>query len=330
MKKSEHIKFLIPCLKPIVFMEFFEKKSKELNKDKEKKCRFCGRSESNTVTFNKIAHIIPEFLENNTYFSLNECDDCNYNLSKFEENLKKFLSPDLYQTGIRNKKKKKNFYIHKKNILGGVIANPDDENDIQKFISEVSTQNTHFNINFEKKIITEKIETEKFIPYDAFLGFCKIAMLMAPESELKEMTYIKKLLLKEEIFPGEIIIRKLFLNAKILLNWKFAILFKTSECYILVLNIRNYIYEIAIPKSQSSSAKINKGNKAIPFLFSNFEDETFVLLSGKTVVDKVEKELFYTFENIIEMKNFSKEQKEKFIKIIKNIYPKHSELVKNI
>ena len=56
----------------------------------EKICRFCGKKEPE-VTFNKIAHAIPEMLGNKQYISLSECDTCNKKFSKYEDNLEGYL-----------------------------------------------------------------------------------------------------------------------------------------------------------------------------------------------------------------------------------------------
>lgn len=302
----------------------------EIKSDEEKKCRFCNRKESDGVTFKNKAHIVPEFLGNNVYFTSNECDECNSNLSEFEQNLKKFLSPDLYHTSIRNTKKNKSIYINRKNIKAGVIENLKNNDHMQKFISEIEEMET-CKIDNQNKIIKEIFNTHKFVPYDAFLGFCKIALLMTSESELKHMEYIRRILLKKEIFAKEIVIRKIFLNSNSLLKGEKVFLFKGKECYILVMSIRNYFYEIFIPVSKVSSAIAYKSQDApFPFNFKNSEDEMFVVLTGKEVVGEVEREMFSKFESWKEYSEFSEDENIDFYKMTEQIYPNSEKLLENL
>lgn len=53
-----------------------------------RRCRFCGRGPSDTVTFKKKAHAGPELLGSKTIRTMNECDECNDRFGReFESHL---------------------------------------------------------------------------------------------------------------------------------------------------------------------------------------------------------------------------------------------------
>jgi hypothetical protein len=57
-----------------------------------RKCKFCGRTATDT-TFRNDAHVIPAAFGNRSLFSLEECDKCNSSIgSPLEDDLAKFLS----------------------------------------------------------------------------------------------------------------------------------------------------------------------------------------------------------------------------------------------
>jgi predicted HTH transcriptional regulator len=77
----------------IIFSELFgkyeitayspKKKHTYGNLDKKSRiCKYCGKSMSNSATFHKEAHAIPESIGNKTIISADECDDCNDFFSK--------------------------------------------------------------------------------------------------------------------------------------------------------------------------------------------------------------------------------------------------------
>ena len=54
-------------------------------------CRFCGRDKTRT-TFKKQAHVIPQAIGNRTLLSYDECDICNAQGGKLEDDFAKYLS----------------------------------------------------------------------------------------------------------------------------------------------------------------------------------------------------------------------------------------------
>lgn len=54
-------------------------------------CRFCGR-DSSQVTFKQQAHVIPQALGNRTLLSYEECDTCNTQGGRLEDDFAKYLS----------------------------------------------------------------------------------------------------------------------------------------------------------------------------------------------------------------------------------------------
>ena len=77
---------------------------KYLGDSQNKICRFCGRKEPE-VHFRKIAHAIPESLENINLFTNYECDECNHKFGNtIEDHLNKYLFPNRIASCILGKK----------------------------------------------------------------------------------------------------------------------------------------------------------------------------------------------------------------------------------
>jgi len=75
-------------------------------------CRYCGCSYT-TMTFKKIAHIVPELMGNANLISDYECDSCNALFSKYENDLANFLGIARTLTAA----KAKEVYQHSKTLV---------------------------------------------------------------------------------------------------------------------------------------------------------------------------------------------------------------------
>ena len=125
---------------------------------KERKCRFCGKSEGD-VTFKKKAHLVPELMGNKVYFSYFECDTCNNLFNSYEDSLANFggiLHTLAHQKGKRGVPKyKHNFWGEEfqalseagKIILRSKSRNPNKPKEIESIkVDEASGR--RFSITF--------------------------------------------------------------------------------------------------------------------------------------------------------------------------------------
>lgn len=293
--------------------------------DSEKKCRICHKKESDGVTFKNKAHIVPEFLGNTTYFSYYECDSCNSKYGQLEEKLKKFLSFELYHVGIRNTKKECNVYNVTKNGRSGIYSSPINQpyTVFKKIVSEVSGREGRFTVNKEEKIITETIKTEKYVPYDVFLALCKISLLMIPESELEMAGYLRKLITSEVIYGKSIVIKKKFLDINTIRNIMYTSIIKREDKnYIMILGLRNYIFEIHLPIKESSESIVTRKTS----ILKNHSDDTYITLNDKEVVESIEKECHFSYGELIELQDMKNEHLDLLGNGISKLYPKNKEL----
>lgn len=81
-----------------------ERFSKKWLKVKSKRtCLFCGRSMPDT-SFGNLAHIVPQLIGNSSLYSDFECDECNQNFSKYENDLANYIGFSRSINGIHSKK----------------------------------------------------------------------------------------------------------------------------------------------------------------------------------------------------------------------------------
>lgn len=150
-------------------------------KNNEKRCRFCGKTEPE-VKFSKKAHAIPEFLGNKKFVLKSECDNCNEFFGKnLENNLSNYLGicrTILMLNGkngipeFKTKDKKERVKGIKNQELQGLIA--------------IKQENKNFmQIDEQNKVLTFNTEREPYIPISVYKCLVKIALSLLPDSELK-------------------------------------------------------------------------------------------------------------------------------------------------
>lgn len=286
----------------------------QISKDSEVKCRICQKTEKET-TFNKKSHIIPEFMGNENICGLYECDACNLYFATLENDLKKFLSADLYQVKINNSKKDVTYFSQKKDAKTGIGKDK---------IAFSSDNNLFDNVTIDKKnkTVTEKFITEKYVPYDAFLGICKILLLIIPEDELKYFQYLVKLIKKEEVFTGNIVIKRKLLNIQEPFPFSFITIHEIHRKYIVTLALRNIIFEIKIPLFSTDSASITNQNS----IYINENEDRYISLESKEITPKYEIELYFSYESFVENDDLTPEQKDILKGIIEKIHKGKTEL----
>lgn len=138
-------------------------------------CRFCGKGKPD-VTFNQIAHGIPEFVGNKKLFSLFECDACNAKFSRtLESHMANYMN--LFHT-ISQVKGKNNVPSFKSNKQKSRI-------DVKNVVTiELHEDDELVTIDEENKIVTFKAKRASYVPIAIHKCLTKMALTVMPESEL--------------------------------------------------------------------------------------------------------------------------------------------------
>lgn len=146
-----------------------------------KKCRFCGKGETETTYSNK-AHAIPECLGNHTLILAEECDSCNKFFSdNLEIHLDKYTRPFRVIGQIHGKRGVPNYQSNnqKSKIKHG---------EIPAYISPATEK--FFTFDLENKTATVKLHREPYIPFGVYKAFVKIAL--STISDKKELPAFAK------------------------------------------------------------------------------------------------------------------------------------------
>lgn len=153
---------------------------KNLKPKSERVCRFCGKRYP-LVTFNSVAHIIPNFFGNKYFVSDSECDNCNNKFSRIEKNLDNYIgiirsiSATEGKNGIPTIKSKDGKIESKSiNFFG---ANVIQFGSTQKDPSEIKYDSVAGNYIIEYK-------KQPYIPIQAYKAILKMALSMIDDSEL--------------------------------------------------------------------------------------------------------------------------------------------------
>ena len=148
-----------------------------------KVCRFCGK-DSETTTFKKKAHIIPEFMGNKLFFSNYECDKCNDYIGNLEDSLSNFAGILNSLATIKGKRKYPKFKDKKQGIE---ILSKDSNTVVSKFENIEHFEDSKSMIfDKEAKRVHFDINQPGYIPQDAFKSLVKIALLMMSEEDFKD------------------------------------------------------------------------------------------------------------------------------------------------
>lgn len=178
-------------------------------------CRFCRKSEPD-VTFEKIAHVIPESTGNQFLASYYECDVCN---KKFGRQLEaEFANFSQFYHNAMNihGKKKVPEYQSKNGKSKAAWKKVDGQEKI--FMMRDSTDNIRTTIDLEKKTLRRTGTVPAYVPIAVFKCFVKMAISLMPENEVENFkdtidwilnkkhsnfyTADKKLLVRYRMIPG--------------------------------------------------------------------------------------------------------------------------------
>ena len=148
-----------------------------LGNKESKKCRFCSKSEPE-VTFNSIAHAIPEFVNNHRLISYYECDSCN---SKFARTIETHMGDymNVYHT-LSQVKGKRGVPSFKK---GGEKSRIDYTTEGLK-IDYFQDEKENVKIDEKNKTLTVTATRATYIPIAIYKCLTKMALTIMEDDEL--------------------------------------------------------------------------------------------------------------------------------------------------
>ena len=139
-------------------------------------CRFCEQS-SPAVSFNKLAHAIPESIGNTTFFTAYECDACNETFGRSIEN--DFGNWSLPQRIVSQIAGKTGLPKMARDHLGWRIHH--NANGLQM---EMREDHIIFAVDEQAKVVTFSLPRDTFVPVAVFKTFAKMACSFLPEADV--------------------------------------------------------------------------------------------------------------------------------------------------
>ncbi|BDC97289.1 HNH endonuclease [Treponema saccharophilum] len=221
---------------------------KYLGDSQNKICRFCGRKEPE-VHFRKIAHAIPESLENINLFTNYECDECNHKFGNtIEDHLNKYLFPNRIASCILGKR---GTITYKHPIFGD---------------NRIDVTNGHWDVKTDGKVeLVQQIDEhtlqinltrQTYIPVNVYKALVKMAISIVPESEISNFDNTIKWLQSDERaiedYFGKFVIMRFFPGLERFPYIK-ASLFKRKDdslitpAYQFFICFSNYYFQIVVP-----------------------------------------------------------------------------------
>lgn len=237
-----------------------------------KRCRFCGKDETE-VTFNKKAHVIPHFIGNRTLKSQYECDICNEIVfGPLENNFAHFMKLYHVLSHVSKGGKVPTYKIHK-----------DDKSKIEvgtewTDIHYYNDEDLDFSINKINKTFTITGK-RTYVPLNVYKIVVKMALAIMPKEEMShfqetikwlrgEKKMLSNLNLSIRIyeslsdFNGSCVLYKRKLNS-----------INNVPCYLFGLSYNNFFIQTYIPLCDED---INlKGTVTMHYIPSHHDLEGF-------------------------------------------------------
>lgn len=214
---------------------------------KNRYCRFCGKSYPN-VTFNNIAHAIPESLGNKSLFSHYECDNCNHYFGEVLENhLSKYMQPYRIVSQIFGKKSKIGYKSYDKTAKIEVVHG--------RWNVEIEGENKAVKVIDEHTLEIE-FTRQPYIPLLVYKAFVKIGITVVPESELinlsNTITWLRKTTPACEDGMANIFISRFYPGLNVFPTQKITVFKRKNDevqvpLYQMVLAFSNYCFQFIIP-----------------------------------------------------------------------------------
>ncbi|EHP7597635.1 MULTISPECIES: HNH endonuclease [Enterobacterales] len=280
-----------------LFQAFISKGEKEVCIGMDDKCRYCGKSHTET-TFKNKSHAIPLFLGNYVYISRDECDDCNKAFSEgIEDHLDKYTKPFRLVAKIKGRKKVPAYKSK-------------DQKSRFSFSSESGISEITDTIGFEKveidhdnKTVKYTFEREPYIPIAVYKALVKIGISLMPEPLLPMFTktiewlrdsdhnniLFKPAILLYKFIPGEKPNKPLVIQLMHKKNDKI----KGYPSCVLIIGFGNVVMQVMIPSAFDAVAKDIKMT-FVPFptpfdeewRYGNPQQSTLDLTSSEIVINE--------------------------------------------
>lgn len=172
---NERLEFLNRNYEPLVNFHLLGEDKIYLGTLESRICRFCGK-QSPDVSFENIAHALPEFIGNRILFSYYECDTCNSKYSGLlESHMANYMN--LYHTISQIKGKKK--------IPSHITTKQKSRIDIADTVIISEHEGDEIvTIDDENNILTIKSKRASYIPIAVYKCLIKMALTIMPENEL--------------------------------------------------------------------------------------------------------------------------------------------------
>lgn len=145
-------------------------------------CRYCGATDRRL--FRKDAHTFPEALGNKWVFSRDECDDCNFKFSKYEDALAKAIGAILTIGGVKGKGN----HTRQTGRTGGdsAIRHLRDEQGrrrLSTFLNNLGPGAVIVGTHGDTMTFRIPISPERFVPRYAYKALTKMAFALLPDDE---------------------------------------------------------------------------------------------------------------------------------------------------
>lgn len=275
--------------------------------DKDSKvCRFCGKSQSEKVTFKKKAHAISNLVGNNELFSYYECDECNRNFSRFESDYAEYFK--IYHTIFK--------VIGKNGIPSYKRGNSRIDVKTNKISINMCVDSPIVTIDESKKTLAVSCY-RSYVPQNVYKAILKMAITLLPQSEIvnveKQIKFLQGKITIKEGTPLPVYIRIYGgPNANVFKIIK-ATLFKRKQShiqnvpgYLFLLAYHNICIQMPIIASKLDDEYVGKELKIlfIPDIFIESKIpclyDKVVDLSSSEKISNEEQKLNFVFERVKE------------------------------
>jgi|SRR6185503_2296153 len=212
-------------------------------------CRFCKRTREQT-TFTQDTHLISNLLGQNTYYSHDECDECNAFFKAFENDLANYLGTSRVFNHIMPHMKAPGF------SSGNRAVNVKNYGNDFIYVENAKPEKEDFKVDMENGNMEIAIKTAKFVPENVYRALLKMALGILPENNVAEYDMGFKLLMNMNDYPSYKSLKKVVIApSDIVLGRPFACLFQKRPGvneplfpqHLFCLYVGNLMMQILIP-----------------------------------------------------------------------------------
>lgn len=283
----------------------------------ERICRFCEKGFPD-VSFNTIAHTIPQQWNRSRPINIFECDLCNEKFSKYESDFSHYF---LANRALLGSKKKKGYPKYKTDAGTRVETVKLDElglsdSEREKIVEKIGKdkpvvlikQGGGEEVKREGNAISFNLLRKPFRPINVYKVFLKIGLSLIPEADLSKFSFLLAFLNSdkemskeaENRFSGLSIIHSQFRIFKSIFEFPVVYSYKMkseSENFIeriIIIFFENSFYQIPLPSDENFNQLILRGIKLKMAQISPY-------LNPSTTNDAMDSEIFHDdMENIYE------------------------------